>query len=172
MRAMALVAHPDDCVIFAYSFIHNNPQYQWTVCYLTYNETHNRGKEFIDFWQRRNIMVKFLGFEDRWDHDNQCPGSIDPLMAKQKIQQVIANQDLVLTHNHNGEYGHPHHILVNQCANNHNNLVTFADPGTGTVKYSIEPGVYSLDELPQHRDIIAGFHKSLHTNEYTICKNI
>jgi LmbE family N-acetylglucosaminyl deacetylase len=36
MKALCLVAHPDDCVIFAYSYIYNHPEHNWTIGYLTY----------------------------------------------------------------------------------------------------------------------------------------
>lgn len=168
MKAMALVAHPDDCVIFAYSFMHNHPEYDWTVCYLTYTADHPRGQELQKFWHQRACNVVFLGFQDQWNHKDNCPGHIDLNLACRAIQAIVADQDLVLTHNAQGEYGHPHHVLVYQCACQHPNLVTFANPGSGTVKYSIDPGVYSLDELPLHRDIIAGFHSTTHTNEYNL----
>jgi LmbE family N-acetylglucosaminyl deacetylase len=172
MKAMALVAHPDDCVIFAYSYMHNHPEYSWTVCYLTYTKLDDRGIEFDKFWNQRGIAVKFLGFDDWWDSIKNCPGAIDPDLARIAVQQAIHDQDLLLTHNSAGEYGHPHHVLVHECAQHHPRRVVFADPGTGTVKYQIGPGIYSLDELPLHKDIVLGFHKENHTNEYTICKNI
>lgn len=165
---MTLVAHPDDCVIFAYSYMHNHPEYAWTVCYLTYTADHPRGQELDNFWRRRGCRVIFLGFQEQWNHEKNCPGDIDPDLARQAIQAIIAEQDLVLTHNSRGEYGHPHHVLVHQCACEHPNLVTFADPDSGTVKYSVDPGTYSLDELPLHRDIIAGFHNITHSNDYNL----
>jgi LmbE family N-acetylglucosaminyl deacetylase len=172
MKAMALVAHPDDCVIFAYSYMHNHPEYDWTVCYLTYTATMPRGMEFYNFWQQRNISVKFLGFIEEWDFKNNRPGPIDTVLASIAIKNAISDQDLLLTHNSAGEYGHPHHIIVHDATVDHPNRVVFADPGHGTVKYQIESGTYNLDELPLHRDIILGFHKENHINEYTICKNI
>lgn len=168
---MAVVAHPDDCVIFAFSFIHNHPEYVWTICYLTYTEDHPRAQEFVRFWQRRNVAVRFLGHPDVWNILLDCPGSIDFEQAHKNIQATIADQDLVLSHNADGEYGHPHHKIVHQCVSNHHNLITFAGPGSGTVKYSVPPDAYSLDELPLHRDVIAGFHLNGHNNEYTTCKN-
>jgi hypothetical protein len=172
MKAMCMVAHPDDCVIFAYSYIHNHPEYSWTVCYLTYTKSDDRGIEFSKFWNQRDISVEFLGFDDRWDSIKNCPGVIDADLAQFAIQQVIRGQDLILTHNSTGEYGHPHHIIVHDATVHHPNRVIFAGPGQGTVKYQIESGIYSLDELPLHKDIIMSFHKENHTNEYTICKNI
>jgi LmbE family N-acetylglucosaminyl deacetylase len=164
---MALVAHPDDCVIFAYSYIHNHPEYEWTVCYLTYNEQDPRGQEFSDFWRRRGVQVKFLNHPDHWNTEKNCPGEIDFDTARRDIEQVVADQDLVLTHNADGEYGHPHHKLVHQASQNHPCRVLFAKFGDGNERYTIEPGVYSLDEFPLHRDIVSTFHTKLHVNEYT-----
>jgi LmbE family N-acetylglucosaminyl deacetylase len=168
MKAMAVVAHPDDCVIFAYSYIHNNPQYEWTICYLTYTELDTRGKEFANFWARRNIATKFLGYVDNWHDIENKKISFDTNSAWADIHQAIADQDLILTHDHAGDYGHLHHVFVNQATSLHPNRITFAGPGHGTVKYCIETGIYSLDELPLHRDIIAGFHQQTHTNEYKL----
>ena len=168
MKAVCVVAHPDDCVIFAYSFIHNHPEYQWTICYLTYTAVDPRGQEFVNFWSKRNCKTKFLGYVDDWHDIENKRISFDKDAAQADIQLVIVDYDLVLTHDAEGDYGHIHHVFVNQAAGNHTNLVTFAGPGQGTVKYTIEPGVYSLDEFPLHRDIVAGFHPITHTNEYKL----
>jgi LmbE family N-acetylglucosaminyl deacetylase len=171
MKAMVMVAHPDDCVIFAYSYLHHHADYQWTVCYLTYTDQDPRGKEMQQFWQRRGIATTFLGFPDVWNQELNCPGDVDARAATMAIHAVIADQDLVVTHNENGEYGHPHHVLVHQATQHHAHRVLFAPAGQGTVKYSIESGHYDLAELPLHRDVIEGFHSQHHTNEYIICKN-
>jgi LmbE family N-acetylglucosaminyl deacetylase len=167
MKAMAVVAHPDDCVIFAYSYMYYHPEYLWTVCYLTYTELDPRGQEFADFWRRRDVAVKFLGHLDQWNFEKNCPGKIDFAKAQQDIQQVIADQDLVLTHNSQGEYGHPHHVMVHLATATHPRRILFANPGEGTVKYSLDDHAYTLDEFPLHRDIVSQFHINGHVNEYT-----
>jgi len=168
MKAMAVVAHPDDCVIFAYSFIHNRPEYTWTICYLTYCEWEPRAQEFRQFWNGRNIPTIFLGYRDDYRDIENKKISFDEAQARKEISNIILNYDLILTHDEHGDYGHLHHVFVNQATAEHPHRVTFAGPGQGTVKYSVEPGAYSLDELPLHRDIVAGFHSTTHTNEYTI----
>lgn len=168
MKAIAMVAHPDDCVIFAYSYMHNHADYDWTVCYLTYSESHERGQEFAKFWRNRGVAVRFLGYPDEWNVVGNCPGDIDQESAVIDIQSAIADQDLVLTHNEHGDYGHVHHVLVNQATAGHPNRIFFAGTGTGTVKYSVDAGAYSLDELPLHRDIVVMFHQTTHTNEYKL----
>jgi LmbE family N-acetylglucosaminyl deacetylase len=172
MKAIAMVAHPDDCVIFAYSYIHNHPEYNWTICYLTYTELDARGKEFEKFWNSRNITTKFLGYVDDWHDIENKKISFDEDQAKKDIQETIANYDLVLTHDEYGDYGHLHHVFVNQATSGHSNRVVFAKPGSGSIKYSLENRVYSLNELPLHQEVIAGFHTNTHTNEYNLCKNI
>lgn len=168
MKAICMVAHPDDCVIFAYSFIHNHPEYTWTICYLTYTSDDSRGQEFVKFWNKRGIETKFLGYIDDWHDIENERISFNEDGAYTEIQSTILDYDLVLTHNAEGEYGHIHHVFVNRATAIHNNQVTFAGPGQGTVKYTIEPGVYSLDEFPLHKEIVAGFHSVVHTNEYKL----
>jgi len=171
MKALVMVAHPDDCVIFAYSFIHNHPDYEWTICYLTYCEWEPRAQEFRQFWNLRNIPTIFLGYRDDYRDIENKKISFDEAQARKEINNIILNYDLILTHDEHGDYGHLHHVFVNQATAEHPYRMTFAGPGQGTVKYSVEPGAYSLDELPLHRDVIAGFHSNTHTNEYNTCKN-
>jgi hypothetical protein len=171
MKAMTVVAHPDDCVIFAYSYMYNHPEYTWTICYLTYAEWEPRAQEFRQFWNRRNVTTIFLGYRDDYrDIENKCI-SFNQDQAHREIANIIKSYDLILTHDEQGDYGHLHHRFVHEATQHHPCRVTFAGPGQGTVKYSVEPGAYSLDELPLHRDIVAGFHSTTHTNEYTTCKN-
>ena len=167
MKAMAVVAHPDDCVIFAYSFIHNRPEYTWTICYLTYAEWEPRAQEFRQFWNRRNVTTIFQGYRDDYRDIERKQISFDQVQARREIGNIIKSYDLILTHDEQGDYGHLHHRFVHEATQHHPCRVTFAGPGHGTVKYSVEPGAYSLDELPLHRDIVAGFHSTTHTNEYT-----
>jgi hypothetical protein len=84
---------------------------------------------------------------------------------------ILKDFDIVLTQNAQGEYGHLHHVFVHQCCVQHPNLITFADPGQGT-EYCIPAGVYDLNELPQHRDIIQGFHTVRHANSYHIAPHV
>jgi LmbE family N-acetylglucosaminyl deacetylase len=168
MNALCIVAHPDDCVIFAYSYINAHPELKWTICYLTYCEWEPRAQEFKQFWERRNINIIFLGYTDDYRDIENKRISFNQEQARREIGNIVMNYDLILTHDAEGDYGHIHHVFVNQATEHHPRRITFAGPGKGTVKYSIEPGTYSLDELPLHRDVIAEFHINKHSNEYTI----
>ncbi len=166
MKALCLVAHPDDCVIFGYSYIHNHPEMQWHICYLTYTEWQPRGREVKEFWARRGIPCVFLGYQDDYLDNENKQISFNEEQARREIGNIIQSYDLVLTHDAHGDYGHIHHVFVHDCARDHARLVTFARPGEGTTEYSILSGTYTLDELPQHGAIVAGFHSIIHSNSY------
>jgi hypothetical protein len=171
LKAVAVVAHPDDCVIFAYSFIYNHPEIDWTILYLTYTHWDYRGSELFNFWSQRNVPTIFLGYVDDWHDIENKKISFDTDQAQREIQGIIKNFDIVLTHNAQGDYGHLHHVFVNQCCLLHPNLITFADPTQGTT-YTIPHGVYELAELPQHQEIIQGFHPVQHTNAYYVPEHV
>jgi len=169
MKALCLVAHPDDCVIFGYSFIHRYQRLDWTIGYLTYTETSPRGSEVAAFWRRRGIKTVFLGFEDDYaDQQQQRFTRWSSTEAQRRMYDLAQGFDLVLTHDAEGDYGHIHHRLVHDAVANHSNLATFAPHGQGTNRFVIPPGVYDSSELPMHKDIVAGFHSLGHINEYTI----
>jgi LmbE family N-acetylglucosaminyl deacetylase len=167
MKALCLVAHPDDCVIFAYSYIYNRPDLDWTIGYLTYTDSDPRGREMAAFWQRRGVGTVFLGFEDWWEDDVQKQFTRWPSEAAATACWNLARDyDLVLTHDADGDYGHIHHKLVHDAVVRHYNVVTFAPHNQGTVVLSVPPDTYSLDELPLHGSIIQSFHIEQHRNSY------
>ncbi len=166
MKALCLVAHPDDCVIFGMSFILAHPSYQWTVGYLTYGARDARARELETFWQRRGISTVFLGFEDHWhDNEQQAFTRWDPEDAAAACEALAQNFDLVLTHAADGDYGHIHHKLVHHAVKQHDQVVTFCPLGEG-LTFSVESTAYSLDELPLHAEVVRGFHMFAHRNSY------
>ena len=167
MKALCLVAHPDDCVIFALSYIYNHPEHKWTIGYLTYTEQDPRGQELSAFWKQRGIKCVFLGFEDHWHDNEQKVFTRWPEESADRACWYLARDyDLVLTHDEHGDYGHIHHVLVHSAVQWHPNLVTFAQPGKGTVTLTVPPDTYSIDELPLHGEIVRGFHPITHQNDY------
>ena len=167
MKALCLVAHPDDCVIFALSYIHNHPELDWTIGYLTYTAADPRGEEMFAFWQRRGINTVFLGFEDHWQDDEQKQFTRwHSKAAVEACWNLAQDYYLILTHDADGDYGHIHHQLVHRAVERHHNVVTFAPHNQGTVTLTVPPGTYTLDELPLHGDIIQSFHIEQHKNSY------
>jgi hypothetical protein len=125
MKAICIVAHPDDCVIYGYAFIHAHSNFDWEICYLTYNTLSERGKEISNFWSKRGISVEFLNFTDNSNDNKVNEISFDVIKAQQSIVSKINTADLILTHGPTGEYGHIHHKFVYECCKEHSALVTF-----------------------------------------------
>lgn len=172
MKALCIVAHPDDCVIFAYSYIYNHPELDWTVCYLTYTADSERGQEFAKFWQTRNIKTIFLGFLDDYrDQETQQLNFWYDVDAEAECWRIAKDFDLVLTHDAQGDYGHIHHRVVHNGVKHHPNLITFAPPGQGSMTYTVPSTAYNLTEFPLHASIVKSFHFDVHANSYNKYKD-
>lgn len=152
MNAVALVAHPDDCVIFASGYMDAHPEYNWTIVYLTCWRWHKRGREITRYWRRRGVKTEFLGFKDHGrDLGTNSLITWDKSDAIKALRGVTIGYDLILTHNQEGEYGHPHHRVV------HESTQAF---GYSKVYFSMDktdlvfPLNIGMSELPRHRESI------------------
>jgi LmbE family N-acetylglucosaminyl deacetylase len=163
------VAHPDDCVIFAGAFLHAYHDLDWTLAYLTHHVDSPRGREIQQFWHRRNRPCLFLGYQDHW-HDNQQRQFTrwDPDLAGQACWALCQQYDMILTHDHNGDYGHLHHELVHRSVRSHPAPVFFAAPGQGNLALEWPAHIYNLDELELHRDVIQGFFEHSMISHYCV----
>lgn len=159
MNAVCLVAHPDDCVIFAWPFIERHKKLTWSIVYLTYEQEHERAKEASAFWSSKDIPVYFLGCDDDWDSVKQGQLGFNPEIAAAKISAKLKelNVDIILTHNNDGEYGHPHHKFVSLCADEMTEpKVYFANGINYNTKYLVNQTV-DTSRWPLHKSVIEGF---------------
>jgi len=160
MQAVCLVAHPDDCVIFAWPFIEAHPEFNWTIVYMTYKNHEPRAQEMRAYWDRRGIVTAFMGHQD--DYLDQQTGRLnfwDPGMVGEhvRVNVEVHKPDLILTHNVDGDYGHIHHQLVHQIANSIGvPKVYFASTFNYNVEYKVVIPV-DINELPLHREVVEGF---------------
>lgn len=171
VKALCMVAHPDDCVIFALSFIHHNPQWHWQIAYLTYTARDRRGRELADFWNGRNIPVQFLEFQDDWRDLEAGVISFDTESAADQIETLCQDHDVVLTHDAAGDYGHLHHRFVHDSVQ-HNNVIYFAGYQQGNLTYCVDDPGYNQTNLPGHFDVVQGFHGHSHRNEYQVPEHL
>lgn len=167
--AVMIVAHPDDCVIFGWSFMHHHPRLAWSIVYLTYEATSSRGSELRTFWNQRRIPTTFLDFRD--DYQDQLQGRLlhwSQEQAQEACWNAVRDADLVLTHAEDGDYGHIHHCVVHDAVCHHPRLVTFAPPEQGTHTYRMPQNMWQDHELPQHAEIVHNFHVHEHVNSYSM----
>jgi LmbE family N-acetylglucosaminyl deacetylase len=153
MKALVLVAHPDDCVIWAKAYMDANPNHGWTICYLTHWRFQKRGREIARYWRKRNIPVRFLGFKDHGrDLGTNSLITWPEEEAIRALQQATEDYDLLLTHGAEGEYGHPHHRVVHKAIKDMKfaKKIYFSNTPTDMAY----PVVIEKDELPRHRAAI------------------
>ncbi|RMD59895.1 PIG-L family deacetylase [Candidatus Parcubacteria bacterium] len=112
-KALALVAHPDDEVIWMGGTILRYSQWRWTIFSLSRASDKDRAPKF-----RR--VCRFLGAKPKiadWDDERDL--SLDYLVktAKNIIAKGLNRQkfDLIFTHGINGEYGHSRHRALHQA---------------------------------------------------------
>ena len=164
-NCLVVVAHPDDCIILAGGFVEAFKETtKFDICYLTYTNLSDRGREIAEFWRKRDVSTRFLGYID--DHRDMERGiSFDRVQARGYIERAVKAYDFVLTHAKDGDYGHIHHKFVHQCvAQTGKPAVYFGNTNLYNFSVSIEP-FYTLDEIPLHRDVVKD-ELSYQTNRY------
>lgn len=152
MNAVALVAHPDDCVIFASGYMDAHPEYDWTIVYLTCWRWHKRGREIARYWRRRGVRTEFLGFKDHGrDLGTNSLITWDKFDAIRALRRATIGYDLILTHNAEGEYGHPHHRVVHESTNAFGYKKVYFSMDKTDLMLPLNIG---MSELPRHRESI------------------
>lgn len=174
-KAALVVAHPDDCVIFGWPIIKYYKQWEWTIIYLTHQEHTPRAQEVKRFWQNENIKTLFCGYEDHpQDLAKNEIVTFDADEAKQKIKELANGFDIIVTHNEDGDYGHPHHVLV------HGAMIELGTPkiyfSNTADDFCITESMYDdakpdMESLPLHRSVIEMF-EDRHQGKYKLSAEV
>jgi LmbE family N-acetylglucosaminyl deacetylase len=159
VKALCLVAHPDDCVLFGYQFIVDHSDWDWHVWYLTYTDDSDRVQELRKFWKLRGVSVSAGGFIDDWDHVSSGELGFDAAQASACVLSASRDFDLLLSHNAVGEYGHPHHLFIHDAVKDLEiPKVYFGTwPDQANHLIVLETAPYSSGELPLHKNVIDDF---------------
>jgi len=107
MKAVAIVAHPDDETIWSGGLIMRHADWDWTVLSLCRRDDHDRAPkfEFVCDYLAVNGLIS--------DLDDGNP--LKPINPRREIGRRIMDclptmhWDLCVTHGGNGEYGHQRH---------------------------------------------------------------
>jgi LmbE family N-acetylglucosaminyl deacetylase len=163
MKAVCIVAHPDDCLIFARPFILNN-KYEWTIVYLTYKESNTRSLEVSAYWNKLGVATKFLGYDDKYEDSVNNAVTFNWTQTHKLIEDLTKDADLLLTHDVDGDYGHIHHKFVHSVVDNIDiPTVFFARTSRCNIEFECEP--LNLSEFPVHKETIAMF-PDIHIGRY------
>lgn len=162
-----IVAHPDDCVIFAWPLMRRYPEFDWSVVYLTYQDQDPRAQEMKKFWDRYSVPTCFCGFIDDYRDMETQQISFDVNQAREELQDRASEFDLIVTHNRDGDYGHIHHQFVHDCLRSVPvPQIYFAS--TFNNNSTIEASeYYDIGSLPLHQSVIEGF-RDRYTGRYYV----
>ena len=118
MDILLVISHPDDDAIFAGALQRRLAAHAWIVVCLTATPGTLRGRELLR-WQSelgtRAERVHFLGEVDEPSDYRSGRSSIAPESVTKRLSALALAPGLVVTHNAEGEYGHPHHALVHSA---------------------------------------------------------
>ena len=154
MQAVMVVAHPDDCIIFGWAIFNKMKDWDWRIVYLTYTEDSPRGQEISKFWQEFSVPVSFCGVNDNYQDLATGRLSFDYDTASNELLSYLQPADVIVTHNSQGEYGHPHHIFVNNVLQNiGTQKIYFSSPDKSTNMITV-PELPDLEKLPLHKNVI------------------
>jgi len=80
---------------------------------LTHDKGDQRLIEMSKFWMHYPVTLDFLLQEHNESDEEDFTLSFDREVAREKIVDACSDADLLLSHNHLGEWGHVHHVFVN-----------------------------------------------------------
>ncbi len=115
MQILLVISHPDDDAIFAGALQRRLAAHAWSVVCLTAAIDSPRGRELLRWQGELGTPLERLHFlAEVDDPDDYRSGrcSIGSAAVTEGLRALALAPELVVTHNAQGEYGHPHHALV------------------------------------------------------------
>lgn len=110
--SLMIVAHPDDETIWGANHLKNG---NYLVICITNGDNETRSKEFYEVMNQVGSQGIMLKYPDKTDGKKDDWKSSKEAITKD-IQYIIKQNHWkkIVTHNPDGEYGHPHHIMTNR----------------------------------------------------------
>ena len=113
VKALVIVAHPDDETLWMGSYILDNKMWEWHILSLCRADDIDRAPKFRKVCALLGAQCNIADLED----ENLQPLALTIVI--QKIKELLPSQnfDYIFTHGENGEYGHIRHKEIYQAVN-------------------------------------------------------
>lgn len=113
-QATVVVSSAPMCLLNAWPLIMRlRSNFRWKIVYLTRDKNEGHNSEIIEAWEHTGVELEFLEFEYDGQDEENFEISFDRDLATAKIKEACVGSDLLVTHNHLGEWGHVHHVFAN-----------------------------------------------------------
>ncbi len=109
VKALAVVAHPDDEIIWMGGTILRKKSWDWTIFSLCRKNDKDRSKKFSKVCKLLGAKKIISDYEDK-----NVERQLSKAGVKKRIRKLLKrkNFDFIFTHGKNGEYGHNRHKEV------------------------------------------------------------
>ena len=160
MKAVLVVAHPDDESLWFGGMLVRYAEWDWTVVCSTVPRKDSERAElkFLSACDALGVKAELLGIEETGARDPLPPEEL--LYIHEFVQKL--KPDLVVTHGPVGEYGHLHHIQLSQWLRQRwvgriavNRYATAELALTATLEGASEPVKLELTEREWNRKLLA-----------------
>jgi hypothetical protein len=152
-KATVVVAQAPMCLMKAWPLIMRlRSNFDWNIVYLTRKKDDGHNTEMQKVWEHTGVQLHFLQFEHYEADEENFEIGFDRDDATSGIKTVCEGSELLVTHNHIGEWGHVYHVFVNSVlADIDRPRIYFGYNDDNDNNLIILPKAYGNMEIPMDR---------------------